>query len=90
MASRQSCGCSLRDKDSLKRVAREHDILSAVILSNFVGMSSYPADFRKSKAERSSLTSSWVVMISFSSLPMMRQSLAQLQLVQRRTSGFPK
>ena len=58
MASRQSCGCSPREKDSLKSVAREHDISSAVILSNFVGMPSYPADFRKSRAERSFLTSS--------------------------------
>ena len=74
MASRQSCGCSPREKDLLKSVAREPDISSAVILSNFVGMPSYPADFRKSRAERSFLTSSWVVMISFSSLPMMRDT----------------
>ena len=66
MASPQSCGCSPCEKDSLKSVAREHNISSAVISINFVGMSLYTADFRKSRAERSFLTSSRVVMISFS------------------------
>ena len=74
MALPQSCGCSRREEDSLKSVARVHNISSAVISINFVGMPSYPADFRKSSTERSFLTSFRVVMISFSSLPMMRDT----------------
>ena len=94
MASPQSCGCSPCEKDSLKSVAREHNISSAVVSNNFVGMSLYTADFRKSRAERSFLTSSRVVMISFSWLPMMRDTpisgTALVLLVRRRTSGFQK